>query len=337
MPASQSNEATRRYTEIVNKFKLISTVSLMIGIAAILIASGALYYSLTAKQVVYVNSTTTATTNSTTLAGINDPLNATQLAVINNAPDSYFATAAAMYLNNSLQNSIFPSGTTTNALVVNNKNSVVYLGSTTCIYCAENRWAMALALSRFGSFSALYEGYSSLGDNDVPTLYWKEDPLNTSSDVIGSYYTSSYVNFLPIEDTNPITGGFLLNPFSTIQGNVNATGNQTYINTLAFILSMNANTSTAFGGTPYTIWGNYIYKGADASDFGNSTNAGLQIKTMTHAQILKEFSNPNDQFGWTEYAAADIYIASLCKSLNNTAPACDISGISAIESRMPPP
>ena len=220
--------------------------------------------------------------------------------------------------------------TKVSSFLLNGKPSVIYLGSITCIFCGENRWAMALALSRFGNFSNLFKGYSALGDSDVPTLYWSPAHYNSSTVDLGSFYNSKYINFIAIEDTAPISGGFSLQPLQTIQSEVNASGNLAYSDAYQYIMQLNN-----FQGTPYTIWGNYNIGGADAVDFGNqaptSTNPKLDLTYMTHNDILGQLAAPNDQFAWSEYAAADLYIAMTCASLNNTAPICSLPAIKGIE------
>ncbi len=265
------------------------------------------------------------------LTHLNAPLNSTDLSIINNAPDSYFETAGEMLLNGTLNNSVGTSPLKVNNFVVNGKPSVIYYGSITCVWCGENRWAMALALSRFGSFSRLYTGYSSLGDSDVPTLYWRPVEYNASTVNPGSFYNSSYINFLPIEDINPITGGFDLNPFSKVQKILNGTGIPAYIDAFNYILQINT-----FGGTPYTIWGMYVVSGADAIDFGNGAPTGstLPLTDMTHAQIYSQLAHPATQFAWTEYAGADVYVALMCSSIGNNASVCSLPVIPKIESLM---
>ncbi len=116
------------------------------------------------------------------LTDINAPFNATELAGVNNAPNSYFQIAGNMLLNNTLSNRV--GGLTPKQLPVfmlNGKPVVIYFGSTTCIYCAENRWAMMLALSRFGNFSELFKGYSAVQDGDIPTVYWAPAEYNATS------------------------------------------------------------------------------------------------------------------------------------------------------------
>lgn len=340
---SQTGNAVRQYQKVTKSLKMVTYASLAIGILAIVISLIALVLILNNSNNVHyvnVNSTTTVAENTTnfgsTLAGIDDQLNATQLAVINNAPNSYFEQAGEMYINGTIANNVYDGATKVNASIADNKTSVIYLGSITCIFCGENRWAMALALSRFGSFSKLFTGYSSLEDGDVPTLYWTAVNYNISTDVIGNYYSSPYINFISIEDTHPITGGFALNNLQTMDSNVANTGNATYISAFGYLVRLFSVNATAFKGTPYTVWGNAQFSGADAIDFGNSTPTGNpQLTYETHAQVFSQLGTPKDQFAWTEYAAADVYVAALCASLSNSTQAsvsaCSLPAIRQLE------
>ena len=324
--------------ETIMRLKAVTYTALLIAVIAVAMSAASIYYTFGKKTTTVATTTVNTSTVGKTLAGINQPLNATTLSVINNAPDSYYELAGEMYLNGTLVDPVGAriSGFTmniTNGVVVGNKTSAIYLGSTTCIYCGENRWAMALALAKFGSFKSLYTGYSSLGDGDVPTLYWAKNNLNGSDDIFNNTYSSSYINFISIEDNNPITGGFDLNTLSTIGQRVNASGNAGVKAAFSKIIKLNN-----FQGTPYTIWGNYVVPGADGIVFGNSTTisaAGLpEITYMTHTQIFQQLKNPNDQFAWAEYAAADVYISGICKSINNTASVCSLPAIQKIESQI---
>jgi thiol-disulfide isomerase/thioredoxin len=77
-------------------------------------------------------------------------------------------------------------------LTANGKPEVLYIGAEYCPYCATERWAMAVALSRFGTFSGLHGIYSSSTDTpaSVPTLTFYK-----------STYTSKYLTFTPVETT----------------------------------------------------------------------------------------------------------------------------------------
>jgi hypothetical protein len=266
------------------------------------------------------------------LTDINVPLNSTQLAVINDGPNSYYDTAARMWLNGSLTSLVGQEIATTPLLTVNGKPSVIYLGAISCVYCGENRWAMALALSRFGSFQDLFFGYSSFLDGDVPTLYWAPAPYNATAAVdFGNFYEGTYVTFLSIDYASTITAGFQMQNVTYFQQQAAAANNTVYEKATDLISLLNN-----YDGTPYTIWGNYSVLGADATDVGNATTTSstssttsttaLPITSLTHEQILESLAHPDSSFAWTEYAAADYYVGLICASLgavsssSNTAP-----------------
>ncbi len=322
----------------------LSVVAIVMSIFAMVISLFALGTSLaarTAGQGSGSGSSSSSGSFGSTTAGIDTPLNASELAVINNANDSYFETAGLMLLNGTLANGVYYTINNVTPYVYNGKVSVLYLGSITCIYCGENRWAMALALGRFGTFSQLYNGYSSFSDYDVPTLYWTQNNYTTSDtnnynsngvDIGNSYY-SSYINFISIDGNGDITQGFFIQPLNIIGEEVNSTGNPEYIGAYDYLMALQGSNATAFKGTPYTVWGGSVVTGADAVVFGNSTPTGdvLPLTYETHAQVLAQFKNPSDQFAWSEYAAADVYITHVCAAINNTAQICSLSAIRELE------
>ncbi len=333
MANARTNTAAM-YRKTIRNLKLLAAASLIISVIAVLSSAYVLlnYHTLPANA---TKNTTTANTVTfgDTLAGIDQPLNSSALAVINNEPNTYFETGGEMLLNGSIDNEVTVLANNVSVYTAGGKPSVIYLGSITCVWCGENRWAMALALSRFGKFSMLYLGYSSIGDSDVPTLYWKDDPLNLTGVTIGNSYSSNYINFYTFEDTAPITGGFFMQLPQEIQQEVNATGNSSYEAAFNYLMTLQASNSTAFQGTPYTIWTGSEYGGADAIDFGNTLPETdvPQLTSETHGQVLRQLSNPDDQFAWTEYAAADSYISKICKALNNSASICSVPVIQRLE------
>lgn len=280
--------------------------------------------------------TTVAAGNSTSnfghrLTNIDVPLNSSELAVINSAPDSNFVTAGNMLLNGTIADYIF-KGPVNKSYIIKpftsgGKASVIYIGATSCIYCGENRWAMALALSRFGNFSLLYKGYSALQDGDLPTLYWGAVNYTTAKgvDFGNGGYRSNYINFIAGEYESPITGGFQMAPLSYF---VKSAPNSAYSAAMAYV-----NSTTLFQGTPFTLWGNVVMPGADAVVLGDSmpTNQTLPLTYMTHEQVLQRLGDFNSQFAYAEYAAADVYTSFLCASLNNTPSVCSLPVIKSIE------
>jgi hypothetical protein len=284
------------------------------------------------------------------LTGINSPLSYSQLSVINNASNNNFEIAGEMLLNLSIPGVQMRNNTYSgplfqvslnhplqlNSLVINGKPSVVYIGAISCIYCAENRWAMALALSRFGSFDKLYLGYSALQDGDIPTLYWLPQNYNSTGQIIyGNKYHSNYINFFSAEYDSEISAGFQFPAVQDpIQYFVANTTNSSYRTAMQFM-----HDTRLFQGTPFTFWGNSINMGADAVVFGNGTSQTAisnnpPLTYMTHDQILGLLGSFKSTFAYEEYAAADVYIAETCPSLTNAPPICSLPAIKAIESRM---
>ncbi len=77
---------------------------------------------------------------------------------------------------------------------------VVYVGAEYCPYCAAERWAVVVALSRFGTFSRLGATESSTTD-----VY----PGTKTFSFYGSGYTSPYLRFTSaeLESNQPAAGG----------------------------------------------------------------------------------------------------------------------------------
>jgi hypothetical protein len=68
------------------------------------------------------------------------------------------------------------------------KPEVLYMGGEFCPWCAAERWALATALSRFGTLSGLSFIHSSPTDGYIPTLSFYK-----------SGYSSKYLTFTPVE------------------------------------------------------------------------------------------------------------------------------------------
>ncbi len=78
------------------------------------------------------------------------------------------------------------------ALTSNGKPEMLYIGAEFCPYCGAERWAMAVALSRFGTFTTPLRGFhSSPTDTDpnTPTLTFYQ-----------AKYSSPYLTFTPVEN-----------------------------------------------------------------------------------------------------------------------------------------
>ena len=75
------------------------------------------------------------------------------------------------------------------------KPQFLYIGAEYCPYCAAQRWATVVALSRFGTFDKLYQTTSSSTDvyPSTPTFTFYTGHYG------GSFYTSKYIDFVPVE------------------------------------------------------------------------------------------------------------------------------------------
>lgn len=80
------------------------------------------------------------------------------------------------------------------------KPEFLYIGAEYCPFCAAERWSMVVALSRFGTFSQLYQTTSS------PTDSFPNTPTFTFYSKLYSQplYTSQYIDFVPVEETGNV-------------------------------------------------------------------------------------------------------------------------------------
>jgi Domain of unknown function (DUF929) len=98
------------------------------------------------------------------------------------------------------------------ALVEAGKPAVLYVGAEFCSFCAAERWALVVALSRFGQFTSL-ANMQSAPQSAFPSIQ--------SFSFVGAGYTSSYLAFRGIElysnavDTGPGPGDQPPTPSST--------------------------------------------------------------------------------------------------------------------------
>jgi len=75
-------------------------------------------------------------------------------------------------------------------LTPSGKPQILYMGAEYCPYCATERWAMVVSLSRFGTFSNLHTTHSSSTD-----VY----PNTQTFSFHDSTFTSKYIGFTPVE------------------------------------------------------------------------------------------------------------------------------------------
>jgi hypothetical protein len=178
---------------------------------------------------------------------------------------------------------VAPTSTGDNTVLrdADGKPIITYVGAEYCPYCAAQRWAIAVALSRFGTFTGLSATHSSSSD-----VYANTQTLS----FYGSQYTSQYVDFQPVEEqTNQVVNG----TYPTLQKPTAAQSNL-----LARFDSQ--------GSIPFLdIANKYVVVGASYSP---QVLAGL-----SQTQIAQQLANPNSAVAQSVDGAANVITAAITK------------------------
>lgn len=202
-----------------------------------------------------------------------------------------------------------PSGTS--PFISNGKPEVLYVGADYCPFCAAQRWALILALSRFGSFTGLSATHSSSTDifPNTPTFTFH-----------GATYTSSYLSFIGVEEaTNQPDGQGGYTPLDT------PTGAQ-----VALLKKFDVPPYTSQAGAiPFTLYGNrFVSIGAG---FQPSALAGLTVD-----QVAAKLANANDQVTKDIVGSANMLVAVLCEVTGGQpTDVCSASWVGQIRSALP--
>ena len=180
------------------------------------------------------------------------------------------------------------------------KPEVLYMGAEYCPYCAAERWAMVVALSRFGTFSNLNLIHSDPSDvfPNTPTLTFH-----------GSSYTSKYVTFTPVELYGLKNNGVALEKPTASES----------------ALMTKYDPGSAGQGSPFPF-----------VDIGNQYLAiGAQylptsLAKLTWAQVAADIRNPSSTVAKGIDGAANSITAAICKIAKNApASVCNSAGAKA--------
>ena len=93
-----------------------------------------------------------------------------------------------------------PTTISGSALTSNGKPEMFYMGAEYCPYCAAERWAMIVALSRFGTFKGLATVHSAVANGAGNA---EPDPNTPTWTFLHATYSSPYLTFTPVEETRP--------------------------------------------------------------------------------------------------------------------------------------
>jgi Domain of unknown function (DUF929) len=183
-------------------------------------------------------------------------------------------------------------------LTSNGKPEVLYIGAEFCPYCATERWPMAIALSRFGTFSPLRGIHSSSTDipASIPTLTFYK-----------STYTSKYLTFVPVETTTTDKTQPLQVPTSAQTKLWQQYDQQTI---------------------PFVDFGNkYV--------IGGVSYAYQLLQGRTWSQIAAALSDPSNPIAQGAVGSANMITAAICKITNNQpATVCDAAPVTSLQSQL---
>jgi Domain of unknown function (DUF929) len=167
-------------------------------------------------------------------------------------------------------------------LTSSGKPEIVYVGAEYCPYCATERWAMAVALSRFGTFSNL--GVTHSASDDV-------FPNTSTLTFYKSNYTSKYVTFSPVEQTDPNR-----KPLQNLTPQQNALLNQ--YDKPPYVQGQG-------GAIPFIDLGNkFLISGASFSP--------QLIHGKTWSEIASALANPSSPIAKSVGGAANYITAAIC-------------------------
>ncbi len=187
------------------------------------------------------------------------------------------------------------------ALTSGGKPEMVYEGAEYCPYCAAERWAMIVALSRFGTFSGLQTISSATKDGGGSAEPYPATPTWTFAHAT---YTSKYLTFTPVEAYTNIpdtSTGF----YTTLQTPTAAqTALLTKYDAPPYVASADA------GSIPFVDFGN------KALIIGASYNPGI-LSGLSWSQIAADLSNPNSSVAKSIDGVANYMTAAICKMTGN--------------------
>jgi len=187
------------------------------------------------------------------------------------------------------------------ALTANGKPEMLYMGAEYCPYCAAERWAMVVALSRFGTFT----GLSTVHSASVNGAGDKEPYPNTPTwTFVNAKYTSQYLTFTSVEmqtnipDKSSGTYTTLQTPTSAQQALLTKYDVPPYV------------PSGDSGAIPFINFGNkYIIAGA-------SYNPGV-LSGLSWSTIASDLHNPNSTVAKAVNGTANYITAAICKMTGN--------------------
>lgn len=195
--------------------------------------------------------------------------------------------------------------------------TVLYVGAEYCPFCAAQRWATIIALSRFGT-------WSNLGATESSTLSGEVYPGTPTFTFVKAHYSSPYIAFQGVEEfTNQYDSakGF----YTSLTAPTKLQNAEfTKYDTPKYIKGM---TSSQSGSIPFISFDNkFVTSGASFSP--------SILQSMTRSQIAAGLSDPTSPVTQAIIASANYQTATICSIINNAAPVCTDKGVAAAKKAM---
>jgi len=188
-----------------------------------------------------------------------------------------------------------PTSITGPALTSGGKPEVLYIGAEYCPYCAAERWAMIVALNRFGTFSGLAPIRSAAKDGGGNAEPY---PLTPTWTFAKASFTSSYLTFTSVEGYTNIPD--------------KATGFYTVLQTptAAQQALLNKYDAAYQGAIPFLDYGNKFLS------VGASYNPAI-LSGLTWAQIADDLHDPTSAVAKSVLGTANFATAAICSLTGN--------------------
>ncbi|MGO9029895.1 MAG: DUF929 family protein [Acidimicrobiales bacterium] len=201
------------------------------------------------------------------------------------------------------------------ALTIAGKSpAMLYYGAEWCPYCAAERWGLAVALARFGTWSGLEVTASSHTD-----VY----PATPTLSFANATFTSPYLTFFPIETcTNiPDASDTSCNGYKSLT--------QPTKEEEAVLTKYSSPTYLPGDTTPGSIGFPFIDIGNKALISGATYNPQM-LAGLTHADIASNLDDPTNSVTQTIVGTANYISAAICASTSQQpSKVCDSQGVQA--------
>ncbi len=248
--------------------------NLVIGLVIVILVIGALvgiliYFQATSKP--------PTTTNNVTSGILGTPINDTLYNQMTGVSYSTLASVGYVSASAGTANGVVQtvSGQPLNS---GGKPEILYVGADYCPHCAYERWAIVVALSKFGTFSNLSYMLSAADDGNISTVTF-----------YGSSYTSNYITFVTVETTTR--------------------DRNTQLQILTSDQQSLMNKYDSAGFIPFIdIYNKYALTGAQ-----DSNDVSL-LSGLNWSQIGSELNSPNSNIAKGIDGAANLLISAICNA-----------------------